>query len=654
VPSGHAALTVVTSSGSANECHTEVPTRVGTAGERTAAQAPDGADCTRIGCKPLPLGSEHVVSNDRNKPPLDEQTLQKLLEAAYVLQQHGDSQRQQKDPPELPNEPVPQQESSRPPDPQPAENISAEVSGHNDYTRTLAEIIETQNQIQLRHLGLDSAMELISEKLVAVTHASGAGIAILDEKIVRYRAAAGISALPIGAEVPLETAVGHITIATGKVLRSEDLNIEMQFDSAAFLKRGILSLLSVPIYRDGNVVGALELYFDKTAGYTEQDVHTCQLLAGMITESLERDAKVTLKKSIVDERSSLLALIENLQPNLAALAQAEEASRSPAGRNGKAAAPAELKCWKCGTNISPAEHFCGHCGALLSPTRESTSVQSKIASAWQRYQLSTEDSAQGSQAQPQESPDNLQAATASLADSASLVESALAPKLGETLPVEYTDPFAPRPRPSNGHKEEDVTTAVPQRSEVHDHPQFVGDEDQHPAIPGNAPSVVESEASDQIWTSAAKAREFLEKTAESQKSSRLQELWEAHRGDFYLALAVLFVLIVIRWGLWSHHSVIATGRGNQVSAASNSQPARAPEANLSLFDRLLISLGLAEAPEAPPDMGNPDVQVWVDPRTALYYCPGADLYGKTPKGRMTTQRDAQLDRFAPAMRKPCQ
>jgi hypothetical protein len=72
-----------------------------------------------------------------------------------------------------------------------------------------------------------------------------------------------------------------------------------------------------------------------------------------------------------------------------------------------------------------------------------------------------------------------------------------------------------------------------------------------------------------------------------------------------------------------------------------------------LLDRILIGLGLAEAPEEPEYKGNPDTQVWVDLHTALYYCPGSDLYGKTPKGKLSTQREAQLDQFEPASRKAC-
>jgi hypothetical protein len=67
----------------------------------------------------------------------------------------------------------------------------------------------------------------------------------------------------------------------------------------------------------------------------------------------------------------------------------------------------------------------------------------------------------------------------------------------------------------------------------------------------------------------------------------------------------------------------------------------------------LISLGLAEPPEPPESTGNPDAKVWVDLHSALYYCPGADLYGKTPQGKYLSQRDAQLGQFEPAYRKAC-
>jgi len=72
----------------------------------------------------------------------------------------------------------------------------------------------------------------------------------------------------------------------------------------------------------------------------------------------------------------------------------------------------------------------------------------------------------------------------------------------------------------------------------------------------------------------------------------------------------------------------------------------------SMMDNLLVSLRLKK-PAPPIYEGNPDTRVWVDLHTALYYCPGADVYGKTAHGKFAPQRSAQLDHFEPASRKAC-
>jgi hypothetical protein len=75
---------------------------------------------------------------------------------------------------------------------------------------------------------------------------------------------------------------------------------------------------------------------------------------------------------------------------------------------------------------------------------------------------------------------------------------------------------------------------------------------------------------------------------------------------------------------------------------------------LTWFQSLLVKVGLADVPaRAPALSGNPDVRVWVDVHTALYYCPGSDLYGMTPGGHFASQHDAQVDEFEPASRIAC-
>jgi hypothetical protein len=151
------------------------------------------------------------------------------------------------------------------------------------------------------------------------------------------------------------------------------------------------------------------------------------------------------------------------------------------------------------------------------------------------------------------------------------------------------------------------------------------------------------------WSSAATTLDFFQQLKMAKDRGVLVHFWNARRGDIYLAVAAILLGGVVWWGIWSGNSVSATG-GATVSGVHHRT---SPDADLSLFDRILINVGLADPPDPPEYKGNPRTQVWLDVRTALYYCPGADLYGKTPKGKFSSQRAAQLDQFEPAYRRPC-
>ena len=127
--------------------------------------------------------------------------------------------------------------------------------------------------------------------------------------------------------------------------------------------------------------------------------------------------------------------------------------------------------------------------------------------------------------------------------------------------------------------------------------------------------------------------------ARAATSSMLQlfQDWRVHlrfnRADLYLGTAIFVAALALLW-----------------PAASS--PRRAA---LGPWERALITLGIAEAPAPAVHLqGDPGIQVWVDPHTALYYCPGEEQYGKTADGRVSNQREAQIDRFEPASRSACE
>jgi len=572
------------------------------------------------------------VADKKDKPVLDERTFEKLLEAGYVLQEHNRKMRELEKSLESQSEQLREQDlqlqASRQKIKKPSQE-SARPSG--DYVLTLAEIVEAQHQIQMRHLDLEKALALVAERVMRITGAAGSGIGILEGATVRYRAGAGSPALPVGTEVPLKSAVCQANIRTGQVIRTDEIDTEFLFDPEPCRARGILSLVAVPIYQDGNIIGALELYFDRPRGYAEQDIHTCQLMAGLVTEAIGRDADSKEKTSMAAERTTMLAEIERLQP-----AAGSSGASSPAAASSPVASSTnKTPCWKCGHNLMPDEQFCGTCGAPRSNESVPGSLQSKVASAWH---MSSHDPL-ASSAHPSSAADAKPGVPGSPAPQRPVPE---APDTEDAFPwLQPQDDFFTEP------SAEDFSMADATPSELSVEAK---------EAETSSTALAKTEQGGMVWGSAAKARDFLEGISSDRAPGMLARFWKARRGDISLAVAVILVIVVIRWGIWSNRPVGAHGRSTSIATRTDrgNSSTSAPDANLSAFDKLLIALGLADAPETPENMGNPDVQVWVDTKTAQYYCPGADLYGKTPKGKMTSQRDAQLDHFEPAYRKPCE
>jgi ribosomal protein L40E len=128
-------------------------------------------------------------------------------------------------------------------------------------------------------------------------------------------------------------------------------------------------------------------------------------------------------------------------------------------------------------------------------------------------------------------------------------------------------------------------------------------------------------------------------TIDASPSSLLQQIADLRvtlrfrRADLYLGAAVLVSALALLW-------------------PAASMPRRGA---LGPWERALVTLGIAEAPAPVVHLqGDPGIDVWVDPHTALYYCPGEEPYGKTPNGRFSSQREAQMDRFEPASRSACE
>jgi len=580
-----------------------------------------------------------TVSEEKHKPVPDEQTLGKLLEAAYVIQEHNREMRRLELRPGVKRDQVKAEDNSYPVQNPSPQAKSPQPAPLPDNASTLAKIVQTQHQIQFRRLEFQTALKLVAERVCEMTNASGAAIAIIDGKNANYRAVFGRSTPASGKIIALDKAMFAPCLNTGQVFRCADANAEFLLDVDECKRRGIQSLIAVPVFHDGGVAGGLELYYASPNAFTEQNVHTCQLMAGLVAETLVREEEAAWKKSLASERAAMLEALEKLQPNLAALVEKPATQNPSPVEKVSPSAPTHSYC-KCGNQLMAEEQFCGQCGAPRAGDYESSDIQSKVASLWQMQESQKKETGR----------ENTKSAfeKTGMKFDARRPDSSSSHSLGEQIPELFTSSDLELPEEVNEPVEAPVE--VREIAGLEEDRPMEADELSAESPDGSQALAKSPHPHPADWSSASSARVFLERFVSSKRTGRLLQLWNAHRGDIYLGIAVILVACVIRWGLWSSHPVKATATP---AAATATHRKPAPDPGLSFFDRMLIQLGLAEAPEPQEDKGNPGVQVWVDLRTALYYCPGTDLYGKTPQGKFTTQREAQLDQFEPAYRKAC-
>ena len=626
-----------------------------------------------MGCDLVDLMSP--PTSDSGGPVLDEATFQKLLAAAYTLQEHHERVRTGSSPNE---------KSAAPP-------------VDSDSTAALAQIVDAQHQIHASNLDLAGAMNLIVERIRKITGAQGAAVGLIDQGNVNYRACSGSLVPKVGSVLRSEASVSASTLLHDVLLRCTDAHNDFRVNPEVARYLGIQSLIAVPIFHDGKTAGALELVFAQPDAFHEHDVRTCQLMAGLVTEALTHDAQKEWRKGVAAERASMLEVLERIKPQLARLAsnpaQQETSGASAGDALGSASAGAaeDHTCKHCGNELAPGEVFCGSCGTSRSSVSRND-LQSKWATLWNLKKVSGQ--LASSESQPYESVIKPLPQHESVIKPLPQHESVIKP-----LP-KYESVIKPAPEQESVIKPEPKYESVikplpdsePSRLALSAEPTSQASGlPEAPVTPiPNLSRSMEPPGQDALLSTSSEAKteakpigEFkaeealvaqpaqeqpgsLSSIAVSPPASQLAAFWEKHKGfikkhpgDLALGAAACLFLITILWAVSSNSPTTSADSGPQQGAQAAAAPMKPkrkqapPAPKLSFFDQVLIGLGLADPPPAPSYSGNPNVPVWIDVHTALYYCPGADLYGKTPQGKIASQHDAQLDQFEPASRKVC-
>jgi hypothetical protein len=541
----------------------------------------------------------------KRKPAVDQAGFEQVLAAAYVLQQHNDSLRA-KDP-------------------------------RLDTAWILSQVAETQSLLRAGNLGLEAAARLVADRLRTMTDSEGVSISLTRDGYLHGIAESGAAAKVPGSSIASHSLVATERLKNGRPFQSADAQRDIRLDIPGCRELGVRALLAAPVLRLGKIAGLVEVRWNKPDAFHECDVRTCQLMAALVGGVLDREGDSWAPPAANPQAPTVqsafeLASDEEPVGNLpdddgddsapqsedpaAEATQFDSASDSSA----KSMSPSNAlaaQCRVCGRPFLANEAFCGNCSMPRVAGAAAENLQGKWASLWYMQQ------AQETQSQETIEEREVSASPQLAADSLELH----AQEEEVASPVDEKETL---PQSVWRRSEKIGGSTRPDRLSASNRPLVpdAGIEDAPARDAGIGIKIknatLQDVTSPPSWDDAIRSAWGRAGRALHQRVGRRIAL------AAMAAMALIFVLVIWAWP--------------------------APASHLTWFESLLVKLGIAEVPQRAPaaPAGNPDVQVWVDVHTALYYCPGSDLYGKTPGGKFATQADAQMDHFEPATRALCE
>ncbi len=573
------------------------------------------------------------------KAVLDEAGFQQLLSAAFLLQQHND-----------------RLISSTP-----------KKDSVVDPAQSLSEIVETQNRIHSDELNFDDSVALIAERVRKITGVEGVAIGVVERDQLKYRAGVGTAAGAFGSSLPQRNSLSAECLRTGQLFLSPDAIRDARVPQELAQKRQTRAFVSLPVYYEQKVAGVLELCAAQPRRFEEKELRLCQLMAGLITECVAKATEAEWKQALAAERATMLEALEKIKPHLQKMANgtADLEKESPlpstpsmpvssAIRSDRAdqarAKDAKISpqvCRGCGNPLDEHQLFCGICGTECRTDAAKDSAND-WASMWNplsqdRQRVAEEKSAHEESlpspeelSQDEDLPLALREIIAKFSDEeerpARALEAVAPPEIVEDIDDELPS------YPQEATKAPELAEIPHEKSEP-----VVLDQEVEPEPDLRIVEVPESRAIQPApWHSARGTKAWLEALGAKHPSRQwMSQNWQAYRGTIYLSLAAALLIAVF------------VGSSPVTTNGSGRRGLQKPR--LTLMETILVNLGLAEMPQpvTVPHPGNPQTQVWIDVHTAMYYCPGADLYGKTPGGRVVSQYDAQQDQYEPAFRRAC-
>ena len=175
----------------------------------------------------------------------------------------------------------------------------------------LNEIITTQYKLTEAFLDHEAFIMLVIERITLLTKARGAVFELLEGDEIVFQAASAELSGHIGMRLKLAHSLSGMCITSGQVLSCNDTETDPRVDLAACRLVNARSMVAAPLIHAGTPVGVLKIMSPLPNAFSERDIQTLQLMAGLIGSAIGHQRDYEANRKLLIGRTEALDALKN-------------------------------------------------------------------------------------------------------------------------------------------------------------------------------------------------------------------------------------------------------------------------------------------------------------------------------------------------------
>ena len=141
-------------------------------------------------------------------------------------------------------------------------------------------------RVQKENERINRELTLLAQRAQVATNGSGAAVALLNTDSLVCRGRSGPAAPTQGTKLDRDAGLPGETVRTGGILLCEDCETDERVDAASCRAEGTRSILIVPLYHNGEVIGIFEVFSREPQAFGYEDIAVLQTMAEMAVNAI--------------------------------------------------------------------------------------------------------------------------------------------------------------------------------------------------------------------------------------------------------------------------------------------------------------------------------------------------------------------------------